>query len=82
MKISSLVAAVLFAGTTMPGVVFADEKAAVPKASEAQMNKTASKPHSHVQEKTGTPQSIPEAKADKPSAANDKSKHYHPRDGK
>jgi len=51
MKVSSLIAAVLFAGTTMTGVVFADEKAAAPKAAEAQMDKTASKPHSHVQEK-------------------------------
>ena len=82
MKVSSLIAAVLFAGTTMTGFVFADEKAAAPKAAEAQMDKTASKPHSHVQEKTGMPQSMPDAKADKPNAAKDKSKHYHPRDGK
>ena len=77
MKVSSLIAAVLFAGTTMTGIVFADEKAA-----EAQMDKTASKPHSHVQEKTGMPQSMPDAKADKPNAAKDQSKHFHPRDGK
>lgn len=32
MKVSSLIAAVLFAGTTMTGIVFADEKAAAPKA--------------------------------------------------
>ena len=38
MKVSSLIAAVLFAGTTMTGVVFADEKAAAPKAAEAQMD--------------------------------------------
>ncbi len=56
MKVSSLIAAVLFAGTTMTGVVFADEKAAAPKAAEGQ--------------------------ADKPNAAKDKSKHFHPRDGK
>ena len=49
MKVSALIAAVLFAGTTMTGVVFADEKAAAPKAAEAKMDKTASKPHSHVQ---------------------------------
>jgi len=40
------------------------------------------KPHSHVEEKTGVPQKEPEAKADKPNAAQDKTKHYHPRDGK
>jgi hypothetical protein len=85
MKVSSLIAAVLFAGTTMTGVVFADEKTAAPKAAEAQVDKTASKPHSHVQEKTGMPQSMQDAKADKPNkpnAAKDMSKHFHPRDGK
>ena len=82
MKVSALIAAVLFAGTTMTGVVFADEKAAAPKAAEAQMDKTANKPHSHVQEKTGMPQSTPDAKPDNPHAAKDHSKHFHPRDGK
>ena len=55
MKVSSLIAAVLFAGTTMTGIVFADEKAAAPKAAEAQMDKTASKPHSHVHRHRGQP---------------------------
>ena len=82
MKVSSLIAAVMFAGATMTGVVFADEKAAAPKATEVQRYKAASKPHSHVQEKTGMPQSMPDAKADKPNAAKDKSQHFHPRDGK
>lgn len=40
------------------------------------------RPHSHVEEKTGVPQKAPEAKSDKPNAANDKTKHFHPRDGK
>lgn len=40
------------------------------------------KPHSHVQEKTGVPQTAPEANLDKPNPAMDMSKHYHPRDGK
>lgn len=40
------------------------------------------KPHSHVEEKTGVPQNVPEAKADKPDPAKDKTKHFHPRDGK
>lgn len=82
MKISSLIAAVLFAGAATTGAVYADDKAAAPKAAEAQADKTAAKPHSHVQEKTGVPQSMPEAKADKPNAAKDKSKHFHPRDMK
>jgi hypothetical protein len=35
-----------------------------------------------VQEKTGIPQNVPEAMPDKPSAAKDRTKHFHPRDGK
>ncbi|MFZ2853809.1 MAG: hypothetical protein WAZ34_06825 [Rhodocyclaceae bacterium] len=82
MKISSLITAVLFAGAAMTATAYADDKAAAPKAGEAQMDKAAAKPHSHVQEKTGVPQSMPNAKAEKPKAAKDQSKHYHPRDGK
>jgi hypothetical protein len=40
------------------------------------------RPHSHVEEKTGFPQKAPEAMAYKPNAATDKTKHFHPRDGK
>jgi hypothetical protein len=39
-------------------------------------------PHSHVQEKTGFAPKAPEAMPDKPNAANDRTKHFHPRDGK
>ena len=39
MKISSLIAAVLFAGAATAGVVYADDKAAAPKAAEAQTDK-------------------------------------------
>jgi hypothetical protein len=73
---------VLFAGAAMSGAAYADDKAGAPKAAERQADKAAAKPHSHVQEKTGMPQSMPDAKADKPNAAKDQSKHYHPRDGK
>lgn len=82
MKVSSLIAAVLFASAAMTGAAYADDKAAAPKAAEAQADKSAAKPHSHVQEKTGMPQSMPDAKANKSNTAKDKSKHYHPRDGK
>ena len=82
MKVSSLIAAVLFASAAMTGAAYADDKAAAPKAAEAPADKAAAKPHSHVQEKTGMPQSMPEAKAEKPNAAKDKSKHFHPRDMK
>ncbi len=40
------------------------------------------RPHSHVEDKTGVPQKAPEATPDKPNAAKDKTKHFHPRDGK
>ena len=40
------------------------------------------RPHSHVEEKTGFPQMAPVAMAAKPNAATDKTKHFHPRDGK
>ncbi len=40
------------------------------------------RPHSHAEEKTGFPQKTPEAMPDKPNAANDRTKHFHPRDGK
>ena len=82
MKISSLIAAVLFAGAAMSGAAYADDKAGAPKAAEVQADKAAAKPHSHVQEKAGMPQSMPDAKAEKPKTAKDQSKHYHPRDGK
>jgi hypothetical protein len=39
-------------------------------------------PHSHVQEKTGFAPKATEATPDKPNAANDRTKHFHPRDGK
>lgn len=49
------------------------EKAAPPKKM---------RPHSHVEEKTGFAQKAPEAVPDKPNAAKDRTKHFHPRDGK
>jgi len=38
--------------------------------------------HSHMQEKTGVPQKIPAARAEKPKATPAADKHFHPRDGK
>lgn len=40
------------------------------------------KRHSHMEEKTGIPQKTPEAMPGKSNAENDKTKHFHPRDGK
>lgn len=82
MKISSLIAAVLFAGTAMTGVAYADDQAAAPKAAENHTEKAAVKPHSHVQEKTGMQQSMPDAKAEKTDLTKDKKRHLHTRDGK
>ena len=59
----------------------ASDTAADAKAEKAAAQKKM-KPHSHVQEKTGFPQNVPQAMPDKPNAAKDKTKHFHPRDGK
>jgi hypothetical protein len=40
------------------------------------------KRHSHVEEKTGFAPKAPDATPNKPNAANDRTKHFHPRDGK
>jgi hypothetical protein len=40
------------------------------------------RPHSHLEEKTGIRQNAPVAMPDNPNAANDRTKHFHPRDGK
>lgn len=57
-----------------------DAGASTPKANASA---PAMKPHSHVEAKGGmVGQKMPEAAERKPNAAMDKSKHYHPRDGK
>lgn len=55
-----------------------DAKAKVEKAAP----KKKMKPHSHMEEKTGVPQKTPTSTPDKPDAAKDQTKHFHPRDGK
>lgn len=90
MKFNSLLAAGLFATTA--ALSFGAQAADADKATDAkapmadmQMDKAAgkkAKPHSHVEEKTGVPQSAPDTKAEHTNAAKDKSKHYHPRDMK
>ncbi|MCK6405786.1 MAG: hypothetical protein L6Q60_07190 [Rhodocyclaceae bacterium] len=78
MKSTPIVAAVLAAGFLMINPVAAEgDKAA---SNDAKVEKQPK--HSHVQEKTGVPQSMPEKKSDKPNPAKDMSKHYHPRDNK
>lgn len=80
MKTSSFIAALLFASLSV-GAHAADAEQSAAKPAEMQMEKQA-KPHSHVQEKTGVPQTMPKESKAKPNPANDKTKHYHPRDMK
>lgn len=83
MKLQALLSAfVLAAITALSAGAYAQEKtapAAEVKAEKAAPSQAA-KPHSHVQEKTGVPQSAPAAGPAKKNAATDKTKHYHPRD--
>jgi len=64
----------------------ANANAASDTPANAQMEKAAPqkemKRHSHVEEKTGFAPKAPEATPDKPNAAKDRTKHFHPRDGK
>jgi len=66
------------------GAIAADKPAdaAMQMKAEPAKAKMKIKRHSHMEEKTGIPQKMPEAMADKPNPANDKTKHFHPRDGK
>lgn len=83
MKLQSALATALFATAAMLalGAQAADADKAAP-ATEVKAEQVA-KPHSHVQEKTGVPQSAPaKAAPGKKNAAQDKTKHYHPRDMK
>lgn len=68
-----------------PVALAVDDKpaeAAAPDTQQVQPKKKV-KPHSHVEDKGGAPQTAPEPqKADKPNPATDRSKHYHPRDAK
>lgn len=86
MKLQSALSAVLFACVALLslGAEAADtDKAPAATETKAEQGAKATKPHSHVQEKTGVAQKAPDAAAPaKKNAAQDKTKHYHPRDGK
>ena len=90
MKQQSILAAILFAFVaTLPLGAQAAADADKAPATDMQAGKPMAKkmkPHSHVQEKTGMPQNTaeaaPEGKSGKLKADKDKSKHFHPRDGK
>ena len=83
MKLRLFITAILMGGIATTGIVRAEnEKAPAPKAADAQTEKSAAKPHSHMQEKTGMPQTMPAAKAKKSDPAKEKDQHLHPRDAK
>ena len=83
MKLKPTLAATLFA---IVAAFSLNASAAPDTPADANVQKAAPqkkmKPHSHVQDKTGIPQIIPVAMPDKSNAAYDRTKHYHPRDGK
>lgn len=83
MKLKPTLAASLF---TIMAAVSLNAGAAADTSTDAKVEKAAPQkkmqPHSHVQEKTGIPQKAPERMSDKPNAAKDRTKHFHPRDGK
>ena len=83
MKLKPTLAATLFA---ILAALALNASAASDTPADAKVEKVAPqkkmKPHSHVEEKTGIPQMIPVAMPAKPNAANDRTKHFHPRDGK
>ena len=83
MKLKPALAASLFA---IMAVLSLNASAASDTPADAKVEKAVPpkkmKPHSHVEEKTGFAQKAPEAMPDKPNAANDRTKHFHPRDGK
>lgn len=78
MKSQSFVAAILTAGFLLSNAATAESEKTV--SPDAKVEKAAK--HSHVQDKTGIPQVMPEKKSNKPNPAKDMSKHYHPRDNK
>ena len=87
MKLKAILPAALFAATAFLSLG-AQAASDADKAAEAKAPVATTpavkrmKAHSHVEVKTGVPQKEPEAKADKPNAAKDQSKHFHPRDAK
>lgn len=85
MKLQSTLSAILFATAALSLGAQAADADKTPPAAEMKMEQgaKAGKPHSHVEEKTGVPQKAPAAvEPGKKNPAQDKSKHYHPRDMK
>lgn len=81
MKLQLILSALIFAAASA-GAYAADAEKAPAAETKAEQPAKAVKPHSHVQDKTGVPQSAPAAQPAKKNPAKDMSKHYHPRDMK
>lgn len=86
MKLQTMLASAMITGLLSLNTYAADtDKAAMPEAATKASGQKVKK-HSHMEEKMGHVQQGKEAvaddKAEKTNAAHDKSKHYHPRDGK
>lgn len=83
MKLKPTLAASLFA---LMAALSLNVSAAADTTADAKVEKAVPqkkmRPHSHVEDKTGIPQKAAEAMPDKLSAAKDRTKHFHPRDGK
>jgi len=90
MKLQAILSSLLLVtAASMSFSAYAATDADKTQATEAQTEKPAvkakmMKSHSHMLEKTGVPQTMPagDATEGNPNAAQDKSKHFHPRDGK
>jgi hypothetical protein len=85
MKLQSTLSAILLATAALSLGAQAADVDKAPPAAEMKMEQGAKavKPHSHVEEKSGVPQKAPAAvDPNRKNAAQDKSKHYHPRDMK
>ena len=84
MKVTHLLfpaALAVFLAAALPAMA-AEEKPADAKADKAAVKKKI-KPHSHLEEKTGTPaKAMEETKPEDKDAAAKKKQHLHPRDGK
>jgi hypothetical protein len=82
MKRNAILFASLFAAAVFPLTAGAASDKTEGTKSEQAAAAQQTKPHSHVEEKTGVPQKAPAKQSGKKSPAMDMSKHYHPRDMK
>lgn len=70
------------AAAATPAAAKAAPDAPAPAKAEKAAHPMKMGPHSHAEVKTGVRQRTPEATPDKPNPALDRTRHFHPRDGK